>query len=210
MNKSGTNLIWSIWPVVGWVVSTFPTLLMPCPSSKYSCDTAACVRKSNASGSWARSFSAAKNPSTSSVCPPSPSCCRTWSTWILKKVKVFIADNFIYTCKSPSKDIDSLFSCNLCSGTYENVCSFDCLVWKWCHFTMWSNTQAPSCHSHMNVHLDMYIHYNLVEQEAQRATYRAPEYNVPPFWGICQGSHLVFPIGPINKLSRGLWDLASS
>ena len=36
------------------------------------------------------------------------------------------------------------------------------------------------------------------KQEAQRATYRAPEYNVPPFWRIGQGSHLVFPIGPKN------------
>ena len=36
------------------------------------------------------------------------------------------------------------------------------------------------------------------EQEAQRATYRAPEYNVPPFWRIGQGGHLVFPIGPKN------------
>ena len=36
------------------------------------------------------------------------------------------------------------------------------------------------------------------KQEAQRATYRAPEYNVPPFWRISQGGHLVFPIGPKN------------
>ena len=36
------------------------------------------------------------------------------------------------------------------------------------------------------------------KQEAQRATYRAPEYNVPPFWRIGQGGHLVFPIGPKN------------
>ena len=28
-----------------------------------------------------------------------------------------------------------------------------------------------------------------VEQEAQRATYRAPEYNVPPLWEIGQGGH---------------------
>ena len=36
------------------------------------------------------------------------------------------------------------------------------------------------------------------KQEAQRATYRAPEYNVPPFWRIGQGGHLVFLIGPKN------------
>ena len=36
------------------------------------------------------------------------------------------------------------------------------------------------------------------KQEAQRATYRAPEYNVPPFWRIGQGGHLVFPISPKN------------
>ena len=34
------------------------------------------------------------------------------------------------------------------------------------------------------------------KQEAQGATYRAPEYNVPPFWRIGQGGHLVFPISP--------------
>ena len=47
-------------------------------------------------------------------------------------------------------------------------------------------------------------------QEALRATYRAPEYNVPPFWQIGQGGHLVFPIGlQKHKLGRGCWDLAS-
>ena len=30
------------------------------------------------------------------------------------------------------------------------------------------------------------------KQEAQRATYRAPEYNVPPFWRIGQGGILFF------------------
>ena len=37
-----------------------------------------------------------------------------------------------------------------------------------------------------------------LQQEAQRATYRAPEFNVPPFWQISQGGHLVFPIGQKN------------
>ena len=37
-----------------------------------------------------------------------------------------------------------------------------------------------------------------LKREAQRATYRAPEYNVPPFWRIGQGDHPVFPIGPKN------------
>ena len=36
------------------------------------------------------------------------------------------------------------------------------------------------------------------QQEAQRATYRAPEYNVGPFWRIGQGGHLVFPACPKN------------
>ena len=39
------------------------------------------------------------------------------------------------------------------------------------------------------------------QQEAQRATYRAPEYNVPPFWGIGQGGHLDQP--KKHKLGRG-------
>ena len=48
------------------------------------------------------------------------------------------------------------------------------------------------------------------QQEAQRATYRAPEYNVPPFWGIGQGGHFFLLIGPKkHKLGRGCWDLAS-
>ena len=43
--------------------------------------------------------------------------------------------------------------------------------------------------------LDLYK-YIKRRGEAQRATYSAPEYNVPPFWPIGQGGHLVFPIGP--------------
>ena len=30
------------------------------------------------------------------------------------------------------------------------------------------------------------------------ATYRAPEYNVQPFWGIGQGGHFLLLIGPKN------------
>ena len=36
------------------------------------------------------------------------------------------------------------------------------------------------------------------QQEAQRATYRAPEYNLPPFWGISQGEHFCLLIDPKN------------
>ena len=36
------------------------------------------------------------------------------------------------------------------------------------------------------------------KQEAKRATYRAPEYNVAPFWRISQGGYLVFRIDPKN------------
>ena len=39
---------------------------------------------------------------------------------------------------------------------------------------------------------------HLYKIETQRTTHRAHEYNVPPFWRIGQGSHLVFPIGPKN------------
>ena len=38
----------------------------------------------------------------------------------------------------------------------------------------------------------------ITKQEAQRATYRAPEYNLPPFWGISQVEHFCWLIGPIN------------
>ena len=44
-----------------------------------------------------------------------------------------------------------------------------------------------------NPHISLFI-----KQEAQMATYRASEYNVPPFWQIGRGGHLVFPIGPKN------------
>ena len=37
-----------------------------------------------------------------------------------------------------------------------------------------------------------------IKQEAERATYCAPEYNVPPFWGIGQGRHFCLLIGPNN------------
>ena len=43
---------------------------------------------------------------------------------------------------------------------------------------------------------------SLKQQEAQRATYRAPEYNVPPFWGIGQGGHFCLLIGPKNTNSE--------
>ena len=36
------------------------------------------------------------------------------------------------------------------------------------------------------------------KQEAKRATYRAPEYNLPPFWGISQGEYFCLLIGPKN------------
>ena len=45
------------------------------------------------------------------------------------------------------------------------------------------------------------------QQEAQRATYRAPEYNVPPYWGIGQGWHFCLLIRPKNTnlvLGRGI------
>ena len=37
-----------------------------------------------------------------------------------------------------------------------------------------------------------------IKQEAQRATYREPEYNVPPFWGIRQGGHFYLLVSPKN------------
>ena len=43
-----------------------------------------------------------------------------------------------------------------------------------------------------------YSYMSIYQQEAQRATYRAPEYNVPPFWGIGQRGHFCLLIGPKN------------
>ena len=43
-----------------------------------------------------------------------------------------------------------------------------------------------------------------LKQEAQRAIYRAPEYNMPPFWGIGQGRLFCFTDRPEkHKLRRG-------
>ena len=42
-----------------------------------------------------------------------------------------------------------------------------------------------------------YLEY-FTKQETQRATYCAPEYNVPPFWGIGQSRHFCLLIGPKN------------
>ena len=43
-----------------------------------------------------------------------------------------------------------------------------------------------------------------MKQEAQRATYRAPEYNVQPFGGIGQSGHLFTDQPEKHKLGRGL------
>ena len=53
----------------------------------------------------------------------------------------------------------------------------------------------------------MYFCRNLnmfIKQEAQRATYRAPEYNVPPFWGVGQGGHFCLLIGLKNTNSEDM------
>ena len=55
----------------------------------------------------------------------------------------------------------------------------------------------------------MYISLKFcVKQEAQRATYHAPEYNVPPFWQIGLDGKSCLLFGLKNTV-RGHWDLAS-
>ena len=39
------------------------------------------------------------------------------------------------------------------------------------------------------------MRWKSTKQGAKRATYRAPEYNVPPFWRISQGGHFCLVIG---------------
>ena len=57
-------------------------------------------------------------------------------------------------------------------------------------------------------HLSLRLRW--AKQEAERATYRAPEYNVPPFWQISKGHKFCLLIGlKKHKLGRRLWDLAS-
>ena len=67
------------------------------------------------------------------------------------------------------------------------------------------NNQITSKYVHPSVCRSVII----FKQEAQRATYRAAEYNVPPFWGIRQGGHLCLLNDEKYKLGRGHWDLAS-
>ena len=45
----------------------------------------------------------------------------------------------------------------------------------------------------------MVIFVAVFKQEAQRATYRAPEYNVPPFWQINQDGNFCLLIS-LKKL----------
>ena len=49
-----------------------------------------------------------------------------------------------------------------------------------------------------------------IKWEAQRSTYRAPEYNVPPFWQIGRGGNFYLLIGPNNTNMERRWGLASS
>ena len=62
-------------------------------------------------------------------------------------------------------------------------------------------TDGRTTHDH-NRALEPSAPVPLKKQEAQRATYRAPEYNVPPFWGIGQGGHFCLLIGPKNTNSE--------
>ena len=45
-------------------------------------------------------------------------------------------------------------------------------------------------------HLNLWLRW--AKQEAQRATYHAPENDMPPFWGIGQGGHFCILISPKN------------
>ena len=47
-------------------------------------------------------------------------------------------------------------------------------------------------------HFLIYLTNSNCKQEAKRATYRAPEYNVPPLWEIREGGHFCLLIGPKN------------
>ena len=69
---------------------------------------------------------------------------------------------------------------------------------------------GPTCFANPCKH-DSYLKYMIYEnkQEAERATYCAPEYNVPPFWRISQSAIFVFWSARKHKLGRGHWDLAS-
>ena len=62
----------------------------------------------------------------------------------------------------------------------HNDCNMSCVAFSRCHTTLalWP--------------------FFYKKQEAQRATYRAPEYIMPPFLGIGQGGHFCLLIGPKN------------
>ena len=94
------------------------------------------------------------------------------------------------------------------TNSYFNMClRFNCMHGQ-------AQLNLLTC-THFTYKSNMYIHVwrrfkmNL-KQEAQRATYRAPEYNVPPFWQISQDGYFCLLISlKKNKLGRRRWDLAS-
>ena len=63
---------------------------------------------------------------------------------------------------------------------------------------MWNRPTESVKRQLVMTHVSLISKTFMNKQEAQRATYRAPEYNMPPIWRIGQGGHLVFPIGPKN------------
>ena len=76
------------------------------------------------------------------------------------------------------------------------------IVFKSKHrFYSFNGAECPANRIWMSLHLNILVHHlkkGYPKQEAQRATYRAPEYNVPPFWGIGQGRHFCLLISPKN------------
>ena len=72
--------------------------------------------------------------------------------------------------------------------------------------TYWSDSNHPL----LSFPLHLKLWNRIMKQEAQRATYRAPEYNVPPFLTDWPGRPSCFSDRPKkHKLGRGRWDLSS-
>ena len=82
------------WSLVGSVCRIVPTEHRLYSGSLYSWRTLVSASSLKASSSSARSCSAAWNPSTSKVAPPSPSCSKQWNVWNNHKNAWYITEYY--------------------------------------------------------------------------------------------------------------------
>ena len=151
--------------------------------------------------------------------------------WVLYTIRFdfvvfpnYFGFNFIYFgLTSSGKESPSTVNVVILAGGISRVCHQDVLVclefrdldeyafisMSWCNIRAWK-IFAINAHRILKCCIRLRRNLFLLNKEAQRATYCAPEYNVPNFWRIGQGGHFCLLIGrKKHKLSRGRSDLAS-